>query len=243
MDDLIKYGKIRRAVMGVSITDATAVDAKAAGMKQVTGVYVRSFNPEDGFSPAREAGLQPGDVIVAADGQPTDRVSKLQRIVRGHKPGETVSLDVMRFGEKKTFKVKLIEAPDAQQVASADGDESKVEPAAASDSRKFDKLGITVESVPPALVARARVAPQYRNGLMVSEVNALGPSYGKLRADNTILVRVLNPGPRRDLRSAADLESVLSGMKHGDVVTFLAYEIPRGPDDQGTAHAVAVEVE
>jgi serine protease Do len=212
-------------------------------MKQVTGVYVRSFNPEDGFSPAREAGLQPGDVIVAADGQPTDRVSKLQRIVRGHKPGETVSLDVMRFGEKKTFKVKLIEAPDAQQVAAADGDDSKLEPAAATDSRKFDKLGITVESVPPALVARARVAQQYRTGLMVSEVNALGPSYGKLRADNTILVRVLNPGPRRELRSATDLENVLSGMKHGDVVTFLAYEIPRGPDDPGTAHAVAVEVE
>jgi serine protease Do len=244
MDDLIKYGKIRRAVMGVSITDATAVDAKAAGMKQVTGVYVRSFNPEEGFSPAREAGLQPGDVIVAADGQPTDRVSKLQRIVRGHKPGETVSLDVMRFGEKKTFKVKLIEAEDTKQLASAEGgDDSKLEPAAATDSRKFDKLGITVESVPPALVARARVAQQYRNGLMVSEVNALGPSYGKLRADNTILVRVLNPGPRRELRNATDLENVLSGMKHGDVVTFLAYEISRGPTDQGTAHAVAVEVE
>jgi serine protease Do len=213
-------------------------------MKQVTGVYVRSFNPEEGFSPAREAGLQPGDVIVAADGQPTDRVSKLQRIVRGHKPGETVSLDVMRFGEKKTFKVKLIEAEDTKQLASAEGgDDSKLEPAAATDSRKFDKLGITVESVPPALVARARVAQQYRNGLMVSEVNALGPSYGKLRADNTILVRVLNPGPRRELRNATDLENVLSGMKHGDVVTFLAYEISRGPTDQGTAHAVAVEVE
>ena len=38
MDDLIRYGKVRRAVIGVAIANATAVDAKAAGMKEVTGV-------------------------------------------------------------------------------------------------------------------------------------------------------------------------------------------------------------
>src|SRR6478672_3090129 len=38
MDDLIRYGKVRRAVMGVAIAPATAVEAKAAGLKEVTGV-------------------------------------------------------------------------------------------------------------------------------------------------------------------------------------------------------------
>jgi serine protease Do len=138
MDDLIKYGKVRRAVMGVSIMPATAADTKAAGMKEVTGVFVRAFNPDDANSPAREAGVQPGDVIVAADGKPTDRVSTLQRIIRGHKPGDVVTLDVMRFGEKKTFKVKLIEAPDQSQVAAADDQESETQPTAATESRRFD---------------------------------------------------------------------------------------------------------
>ncbi len=118
MDDLIRYGKVRRAVMGVAIAPATAVEAKAAGLKEVTGVYVRSFSTETN-SPAKEAGVQPGDVIITADGKPADRVSTLQRIIRTHKPGETVTLDVMRFGERKTFKVKLVEAPDVAQVASA----------------------------------------------------------------------------------------------------------------------------
>src|SRR6476469_5022904 len=67
MDDLIRYGKVRRAVMGVAIANATAVDAKAAGMNEVTGVYVRAFSDETN-SPAKEAGIQPGDVIVSADG-------------------------------------------------------------------------------------------------------------------------------------------------------------------------------
>src|SRR5215207_8019781 len=162
MDDLIKYGKVRRAVMGVSIGPATAIDAKAAGMKEVTGVLVRSFMPDHGNSPARQAGVQPGHVIVAVDGKATDRVGTLQRIIRARKPGETVTLDVMRFGEKKSFRVKLMEAPDGPQLASADDDATAAPVAPAANSRKFDKLGIAVEPVPAALISRARLAEPYR---------------------------------------------------------------------------------
>ena len=238
MDDLIAYGKVKRAVIGVAIGNATAPDAKAAGLKEVTGVLVQTYSfdpPED--SPARRAGIEPGDVIIAADGKPTDRVSTLQRIVRTHKPGETMSFDVMRFGSKKTFRVKLAEAPDAQQqVASAD----TPEPARRSDSesRRFDKIGIAVEQVSPELVNRARVAEPYRRGLLVSDVSVTGPAYRKLFADATILVQVINPGPKRDLRSAADLEDVLSRLRTGDLVTFLVYDL--GPDSQPRAVTVQV---
>jgi serine protease Do len=241
MDDLIKYGKVKRAVIGVQIDNASAVDAKAAGMKEVTGVIVSAYSLDDsGNSPAKTAGLQPGDVIIAADGKATDRVSTLQRIIRSHKPGETVSLDVMHFGEKKSFKVKLIEAPDPQQVASADvATPGIVSPA--SEAMKFDKVGITAEPVSAAFVARAGVAAPYRKGLMVSEVSATGPAYRKVFADNTILVRVLNPGPARDLHTVADLDAALSGLRSGDVVTFLVYE-PRQPGVEGTTRAVSVQV-
>jgi serine protease Do len=242
MDDLIKYGKVRRAVMGVSIMPATPADTKAAGMKEVTGVFVRAFNPDDASSPAKEAGLQPGDVIIAADGKATDRVSTLQRIIRGHKPGDTVTLDVMRFGEKKSFKVKLIEAPDQSQVAAADDQDAQTQPAAATESRRFDKLGIAVEPVSPTLASRTRMSDVYRRGLMVSEVNVTGPARGKIFADNTILLQVLNPAPRRELHTAADLDAVLAGLRKGDVVTFLAYDVPQGQGDRGQTHAVSLEV-
>jgi serine protease Do len=241
-DHLSQSRKVRRAVMGVSIMPATAADTKAAGMKEVTGVFVRAFNPDDATSPAKEAGVQPGDVIVAADGKPTDRVSTLQRIIRGHKPGDVVVLDVMRFGEKKSFKVKLIEAPDQSQVAAADDQESETQPAAATESRRFDKLGIAVEPVSPTLASRARMSDAYRRGLMVSEVNVTGPARGKIIPDATILLQVLNPAPRRELHSAADLDAVLARMHKGDVVTFLAYDVPQGPGDRGSTHAVSLEV-
>jgi len=109
----------------------------------------------------------------------------------------------MRFGEKKSFKVKLIEAPDQSQVATAEDPETQAQPAVATESRRFDKLGIAVEPVSPALATRARMSDLYRRGLMVSEVNVTGPARGKIFADNTILLQVLNPGaaPRAPLGS------------------------------------------
>src|ERR671933_1682222 len=61
MSDLIAYGKVRRPVLGVTINDADADDAQAAGLSDIRGVKVEGFNPAEG-SPAERAGLEPGDV-------------------------------------------------------------------------------------------------------------------------------------------------------------------------------------
>jgi len=200
-------------------------------------VSAYSFDPVED-SPARKAGIEPGDVITAADGKPTDRVSTLQRIVREHKPGETISFEGMRFGSKKSWRVKLAPAPDAQQqVADASRPSGDVSPA----SRQFDKIGISVEPISPELVTRARLASQYRTGLLVSDVKVTGPSYGKLFSDQTILLQVINPGPRRELRSPADLDAVLSRLKSGDLVTFMVYYIGQ-PDQNAGPQAVTVQL-
>ncbi len=225
MDDLIAYGKVRRAVIGVRIGDASPDDAKAAGLDRVTGVLVSAYSyDKDSVSPAKNAGIQAGDVIIAADGKTTDRSGTLQRIVRSHKPGETVIFDVMRFGTRKTFRVKLTEAPDEAEIVAASnrgrGVPAEVSPV---ESRKLDKIGITVE--PLSADARARVEEPYRRGIVVSDVSVTGPAYQKLTADGTILLEVLNPGPRRALVSAGDLDAVLTKLKSGDLVSFLVYDI------------------
>ena len=239
MDDLIKYGRARRAIIGVGIGDAAAEDAKAAGLTTVTGVLVKEYSlSADSTSPAKSAGIEPGDVIVAADGKATDRVSTLQRIVRAHRPGETVGFDVMRFGSKRSFRVKLGEAPDAApQVASSDG--SSPRDGNPSEGRRFDKMGITVEPVSPEVVRTARLTESVRKGLMVSDVSVTGPAYRKLYADQTILLSVINPGPKRELHSAADLDAVLSTLKHGDLLSLLVYDVGR----EGSTRAITVQVQ
>ena len=221
MDDLIAYGKVRRAVIGVSIRDADPDDAKAAGLDRVTGVLVGGYSAGD--SPAKDAGIQAGDIIIGADGKPTDRMSTLQRIVRGHKPGETINVDVMRFGGKKSFRVKLTEAPDDTELAATDRGQVTPAQGRPTESRKLDKVGVTVEAL--SADVRARVDKQFQQGIIVSDVSVTGPAYRKLFADQTILVDVLNPGPRRPLHTPSDLDAALARIKSGDLVSFLVYDL------------------
>ena len=143
----------------------------------------------------------------------------------------------MHFGKKKTLNVKLTEAPaDPQLAAATAGRSGNVEPTSAMESRQFDKIGITVEPMSPEL--SAKVDPAARRGLIVSDVNVTGPAYRKVGADQTVLVEVLNPGPRKMLHTAADLDAVLSRMKSGDLITFSVSDI--GP---GGTRAITIQVQ
>jgi serine protease Do len=225
MDDLIAYGKVRRAVLGIGINDVQPEQARAAGLKTIEGVIVESFTPSD-ESPAKKAGVELGDVIVAVNGQETDRVSTLQRVIRDHKPGETVTVDVVRFGDRKSFRIRLAEAPDeAAPDAVASAERGAPEPADAGPARNYDKLGITVGPLPAALLRQVQVPAAYRAGLLVTEVNPSGPGYRRFDPDRDIIVRVLSPRPQREIRSAADLEAAITSLKDGDVVTFLVYNV------------------
>jgi serine protease Do len=237
MTDLIAHGRVRRAVLGVAIDDVTADAARAAGLREIEGVLVQSYSPSGDQSPAARAGIEPGDVIVAVEGKATPRVSALQRIIRSYEPGQTVSVDVYRFGTRRTFRVRLAEAPseDEQEVASASGRRGDARPAGAG--RNYDKLGITAEPVPEELASQARVPSEYRRGLLVTDVSLTGPARNEVAEGRDIIVRVLNPQPARDIRSTADLEGVLSRVRSGDYVTLLLYNVP-----QSATHVVTLRV-
>src|SRR3990170_3550300 len=79
MDDIVAHGRVRRAILGITINEVNAEDAAVAGLKQIAGAKVGGFNGEN--SPARKAGLEPGDIIVRIDGKDVDRGSTLQRQV------------------------------------------------------------------------------------------------------------------------------------------------------------------
>ena len=113
LDDFIEHGRVRRAMLGVQIRDASAEDAAVAGLKDVTGVLVQPYSDDNANSPAKRAGIEAGDVIVKADGKVADRVSTLQRIIRSHEPGQSVEIEAWRYGTKKTFTVRLGEAADS----------------------------------------------------------------------------------------------------------------------------------
>ena len=110
MDQLMRTGRVERTVVGLSVRDATEEDVGVVGLKQITGVVVNGYTSDD--SPARRAGIEPGDVIVSLGGEPVESTPQLQERVGFKKPGETVVVTLVRQGgERKAVTLRLARAP------------------------------------------------------------------------------------------------------------------------------------
>jgi serine protease Do len=216
MDEIIAHGRVRIPALGIGIDDVSPEDAAVAGVKDIRGVLVRNFPSDD--TPAKRAGLQPGDVIITADGQPVDRVSTLQRIVRNHNPGDAVDIEAMRYGQRKKFRVTLMEAPKDQQVATA---ATRTEPS--GGGTVHPALGISVAPVSTELAAQSRMPTPVR-GVMVSDVIPGGPAEDKLFR-NDVITEVLYPAPARVINTPGDLQQALGRLKDGDYLSLKVFSL------------------
>lgn len=102
--DLKEFGTVQRAMLGVRIGDVTVEMAEKLKLDRIEGVYVGEATSEGA---AKEAGIKEGDVIVSVDGNPTRTSAELQERVSQYRPGDQVSVVVIRDNEKKPFKVTL----------------------------------------------------------------------------------------------------------------------------------------
>ncbi|HEX2077985.1 MAG TPA: Do family serine endopeptidase [Longimicrobium sp.] len=177
-DDLIRYGRVRRPAVGIQVTNVRPEDAEVYRLERIAGVVAQDFPAE---SPAREAGVRQGDVIVAVDGRPVQRVGQFQRMIATRRPGETVTLEVIRYGDRERFQVRLAEAPNAAEPARED--RAQAEPAAESSTR----LGVAVAPLTPELAQRYQIQGQTQ-GLVVTDVETYSAAarYG-LREGTRIL--------------------------------------------------------
>lgn len=104
VSDLMEYGTVQRAFIGVSIRDIDASLADATGIRVQDGVYVMGLS--DGGA-AADAGIEAGDIITSVGNSPTRNVPELQEIVARYRPGDQVSVNVLRDGKQKTLPVVL----------------------------------------------------------------------------------------------------------------------------------------
>ena len=105
-DDLINYSKVRRPYIGISGRDLDAETAKEYNL--VEGVYVVSVEE---YSAAEKAGIQPGDIVIAADGQEVKTMDELNEIKNTHAIGDEITLKINREGKEQDIKLTLGEQP------------------------------------------------------------------------------------------------------------------------------------
>ncbi len=117
MDQLLRYGEVRRGRIGVVIQDVTPELAEALDLPVPRGAIISQVETR---SPAEDGGLEAGDVIVEVDGAPIENSADLRNKVGLVERGKTLDIVYYRNGERRTAKIRVGEA----QPTSVNGDEA-----------------------------------------------------------------------------------------------------------------------
>lgn len=225
-NQLVSTGRVTRGYLGVWLKPVTPQVARLNGMKEPRGALVQNVIGDD--SPAGQAGLRTGDIIIAFEGQPVQDSRDLTRRVAGTEAGRTVRLTYIRDGKEYVTSVKLGTRPSSAQrgesatVPPSPGggegrgkDESKVKPT----------FGARLESV-TSHVARSLNLEEAK-GALVSEVEegSFAEEIGLLPGD---VIVTLN---RREITGPDEFKRVFEGLKSGDdvVIVIARPSRSRGP--------------
>ncbi|MFP4148915.1 MAG: S1C family serine protease [Nitriliruptoraceae bacterium] len=108
-DQIIEDGQVQHAFLGIQGQSVDAQVAELYGLPVSEGAVVVAVGRD---TPAAEAGLQRGDIVVAIDDDEVSSMEELSGRIQRRQPGETVSLSLYRGDEQLTVEVELRERPE-----------------------------------------------------------------------------------------------------------------------------------
>lgn len=114
-EQIIKYGEVRRGVLGIMGGELTSDLAKAFGTNTQQGAFVNQVMPD---SAADVAGIKPGDIIVKLNGKAVRSFGELRANIATMGAGKTVTLGVIRDGKEQDVQVTLKQADLSETKAS-----------------------------------------------------------------------------------------------------------------------------
>jgi serine protease Do len=197
-DQLVKTGSVKRSYLGVVIQPLDQQLAEQFDVKAREGIVVGDVQPN---SPAAEAGLKRGDVILKFDGKPLTNTQQLVGLVDRSPVGGKAKLQVIRDGKRMEIPVTLREQPSDYGMASrglgGGGRGGKPEPA------KVDKLGIQVDTLTKEVAEQLGLKPG--EGVVITEV-APGSLADRTGLTTGMVVAEVN---RKPVKSSEDFQKAL----------------------------------
>ncbi|MCA3437985.1 MAG: DegQ family serine endoprotease [Rhodobacter sp.] len=191
-DQLREFGETRRGWLGVRIQDVTPDLAESMGLTDAKGALVTDV-PE---GPAKDAGMQSGDVITTFDGVDVADTRELVRKVADTDIGKATQVVVLRDGKTETLTITLGRREEA---------EAEAVPAAAAppaEPEVQDLLGLTVSALTPEISEKMGL-PSGSEGLVVMAVDAASEAYAKGLREGDLITEA----GQRKVETTGDLES------------------------------------
>lgn len=153
MEQLKSSGKVVRGYLGVYIQEVTGDLADSFGMKEAGGILVSDVVAD---TPADDAGLEPGDIILEIDGRQPGSVGEFRNFISSIPPGTTVEFTVFRQGKTLEIKARTDELTEDEM---AD---------AGSEEDVLDRLGISIAD--PTADQAARLGHPADSGVVITQI-------------------------------------------------------------------------
>ncbi len=227
--DIIKYGKVRRGYIGVTIQDVDETYAKAVGLDKPHGALIQSVQ-DDGA--ASEAGIKEGDIILSIDGKQINQSNDLQSTIARHHPGDVVKIELFRDGKKFRKEVTLrsrtgetIAAKDTRKPKDEEMDEDKP-----AKTASFTDIGFSVKNI----TSQQKEDYEVENGVVISEVKHFAEAFNRGLQTGDVIVEA----DKKQINNVKDLKNIIEKKNAGDAVlmrvkhkngqtNFVAIQLPK----------------
>jgi len=210
LDDLITFGKLKKAYLGVRIVSIDEDTKNALNLENNKGALIVEVEKN---SPAEAAGLQPQDIIVSVNGAIVEDADHLVSMVRTEKIGNIVNLEIDRNGSKMAFSVTLSELEDTETAASAPITVKPTEETIVSEI-----LGFTVAPLTASTRSELSI-PNNVEGLLISEVDADSAAYQLGIRKNAVLISI----NRQTIKTLEAFDQLEKALKKGSSVALYLY--------------------
>ena len=198
LNDIEKYGSVKRGYVGVSFRELDQDVANELHIDHTYGLYINKVLAGSG---AAQAGIQQGDIITKVEGKPAYESSDLQETVGRLQPGDKINLTLAREGSEKNVVVTL--KADA-------GDRSRTAVVSKSAAELYNKLGASFQPLTPAQKAKFHV----NNGVIVTQVRQ-GHMFDSFEVPVGSVITSINKQP---INNTADIDRVITNLKNGNLI-------------------------
>src|SRR5262245_34925187 len=202
VDQLQKYGELRRGWLGVRIQSVTDEIAESLNIKPARGALVAGVEDK---GPAKPAGIEPGDVVVQFDGKEIKEPKDLSRVVADTAVGKDVEVVIIRKGKEETLKVTLGRLEDGEKQAALT---TKKDAAPEEKSVVQKALGLQLSAITDSLRQRYKIKDQVK-GVVITGVDANSAAAEKRLNPGDVIVEVV----QEPITNPADLQKKLDQLK------------------------------
>lgn len=195
VDDLIKYGEVHIAWLGLSVQDLEPKLARYFKVPEGQGVIVSDVA---GHSPAQEAGLQPGDVVTGVREKRVASREAYHAMIRDFAAGDAIPLTVWKDGSTEVLKIY-----------------SRTFPEALAEELAYKSLGVRIQKISRAMRRRFRIAA--RDGVMVTELRP-GSYLDRIGVRPGDVIRRIN---EKEVKTVDDFKGAVTKYRHKESAVLL----------------------